>query len=54
MELITDHEFEECSCEVCGECVFEVAPEKKPPDRYCRKLRGAHARKVLDTALVRS
>ena len=43
-DLIEDHEFIECPCESCGECVFEIAPEKKPPDRYCRKYRQQHAR----------
>ena len=34
---VTDHEFDECPCECCGECVFVVHPDKKPPDMYCRE-----------------
>ena len=42
--MIEDHEFDECPCEQCGECVFEVAPEKNPPERYCRRPQSAHVK----------
>ena len=41
---VTDHEFDECPCECCGECVFVVHPDKKPPDMYCRRDKSSHAR----------
>jgi hypothetical protein len=46
--MIEDHEFEECPCEQCGECVFEVDTTKQPPERYCRRPKSVHA-KVSDS-----